>query len=130
MHNNGGRAKTMKSTSHLFFVVFFAIIIAISLAINIFGYEPTYEDVILEYSAWVLFGLSLAIWLSEKYKKLYLFFVLSGAFLAIICFLQVQGLMETQQLWHKIFRTLVIPFSIYIYITMFISEKWSLIKKT
>jgi len=120
----------MKRTSHLFFVIFFAIIIAITFTLNILGGESTYESAIPEYSVWVLFILSLAIWVSEKYKKLYLFFALAGLFLVTTCMLQVLVLIETQELWYKVFRALVIPFSIYIYITMFVAEKWALIKKT
>ncbi len=120
----------MKITSHLFFVIFFAIIIAITFTLNILGGESAYESTIPEYSVWVLFVLSLAVWLSEKYKKLYLFFVLAGLFLVTTCTLQVLVLIEAQELWHKVFRALVIPFSIYIYITMFVAEKWILIKKT
>ena len=120
----------MKSTSHLFFVVFFAIIIAITLILNMVGGEATYESAIPEYSVWVLFVISFAVWVSEKYKKLYIFFTLAGLFLVTTCLLQVLVLMEAQELWQKVFRALVIPFSIYIYITMFVAEKWASIKKT
>ena len=123
-------SKNMKITSHLFFVVFFAIIITITFTLNILGGKPSYESAIHEYSVWVLFILSLAVWLTEKYKKLYLFFALAGLFLVTTCILQVLVLIEAQELWQKIFRALVIPFSIYIYITMFVAEKWELIKKT
>lgn len=119
----------MKNISHLFFVVFFALIIAITFTLNIFGGESTYESTIPEYSVWVLFILSLAIWVSEKYKKTYLFLSLAGVFLVATCLLQMLVLIDTQELWHKVFRVLIIPFSIYIYITMFVAEKWALIKK-
>jgi len=120
----------MNNISHLFFVVFFAIIIAITFTLNIFGGESTYESPIPEYSVSVLFVLSLAIWLSEKYKMIYLFFSLAAVFLVVTCLLQVLVLIDTQEHWQKAFRLLIIPFSIYIYITMFVAEKWALIKKT
>ena len=122
--------KKMKNTSHLFFVVFFAVIIAITFALKILGDESTYESAIPEYSVWVLFILSLAVWVSEKYKKLYMFLTLAGLFLVTTCLLQVLVLIDAQELWQKVFRALVIPFSMYIYITMFVAEKWALIKKT
>ena len=120
----------MKNTSHLFFVVFFAIIIAISITLNMLGGASTYESAIPEYSVWVLFILSVAVWLSEKYNKLYLYFAFAGIFLLTTCLLQVLVLIEAQELWQRVFRALVIPFSIYIYITMFVAEKWALTKKT
>ena len=119
----------MKNTSHLFFVIFFAIIIAIGLTLRAIGGETSYESAIPEYSAWALFLLSLAIWLSEKYKKLYLYFILAGLFILTICLLQALVLIEAQDLWYKVFRVLVIPFSIYIYVTMFLAEKWALLKQ-
>ena len=119
----------MKNTSHLFFVIFFAIIIAIGLTLRAIGGETSYESTIPEYSVWVLFLLSLAIWLSEKYKKLYLYFILAGLFILTTCSLQALVLIEAQDLWYKVFRALVIPFSIYIYVTMFLTEKWELLKQ-
>ena len=93
------------------------------------GGEHSYESTIPEYSVWVLFFLSFAIWLSEKYKKLYLFFAFAGLFLLTTCALQVLVLIEAQEIWYKVFRALVIPFSVYIYITMFIAEQWALLKQ-
>ena len=119
----------MKNTSHLFFVVFFAIIIAISLVLKAMGSDASYESAIPEYSVWVLFFMSLAIWLSERLNKLYLFLTFAGLFLLSTCMLQVLVLVDTQEIWYKIFRALVIPFSIYIYITMFVTERWASLKQ-
>ena len=94
----------MKNTSHLFFVIFFAVIIAITFALKISGGESTYESTIPDYSVWVLFVLSLAAWISEKYKKLYMFLIIAGLFLVTTCLLQVLVLIEAQELWQKVFR--------------------------
>ena len=119
----------MKNISHLFFVVFFAIIIAVGLALNIIGGESSYESTIPEYSVWALFFLSVAILLSEKYKKIYWYFIFAGLFLLVTVMLQLLVFIETQELWYKTFRAFVIPFSIYIYTTMFLSHHWKLLKR-
>ena len=119
----------MKDTSHLFFVIFYAIIIAIGLMLRAIGGETSYESTFPEYSAWALLLLSLAIWLSEKYKKIYLCFILAGLFILTTSSLQALVFFEAQELWYKVFRALVIPFSIYIYVNMFLYEKWALLKQ-
>lgn len=118
----------MKNTSHLFFVIFFALVIAIQLTFNAMGNSSSYESLIAEYSAWVLFCISFAIWLTEKFNKVYLFFVFAGLFLITICVLQGLVLIETQELWYTVFRALLIPFTIYIYTTMFLTERWAMLK--
>ncbi len=119
----------MKNTPHLFFVIFFAIFIVIGFALKAIGSDTTYESIIPEYSILVLFLLSLVIWLSEKFNKTYLFFVMAGLFILSICTLQALLLIEAEELWYKALRALVILFSIYIYITMFVTERWALLKK-
>ena len=93
------------------------------------GGDASYESTIPEYSVWVLFFLSLAIWLTEKYNKLYLYFALAVVFILTTCTLQALVLIEAQELWYKVFRALVIPFTIYIYITMFVAERWTSLKQ-
>ena len=119
----------MNKHSHIFFVIFLAVIIGLQLALYIIYGTKNAKVTLPETTTWLYFLITVLIYLTEKYKLLYWYLIFAGLLVLAICSLQVTVFMQAEQWWYKAIRAFAIPFAIYVYALMYLCHPWKVFKR-
>jgi len=119
----------MGKVHHSFFVIFFAVILAAQVLLFALSGSASTNTYYSSLITLLLLLVSVSICITERYKLLLWYFVFAGMFLLAISLLQIYKYTQAEYLWFKVFGVFVLPFSIYVYASMFMYKPWQVLKR-